>query len=169
MDTLSGIVPYIFTIWIQMNKKGTTDKDLISLTVQGENPLYSDRRYSGGGEAVMWCRPSHPVKVKNTLKPVHPCWVTTSISFNSNVLWSEFTHTQLMLGLHAEQRVNVFYAFLFPVLVVYMKRKSCLTFHLTPFTPASASLLAAPLAPHHRTLLVGPPACQSQIFGVHCL
>lgn len=33
-------------------------------------------------------------------------------------------------------------------------------FLLTPSTPASASLLAVPPSPHHRTLLVGPSACR---------
>ena len=38
---------------------------------------------------------------------------------------------------------------------------------LTPSTPASASPLAAPLSPHHRTLLVGPSSQSLCLKGKH--
>lgn len=47
------ICSYIYYLNSSQDVKETTDKDFVFVTVQGENPLHSDRRHSGGGEAVM--------------------------------------------------------------------------------------------------------------------
>lgn len=50
----------------EISLKRQITNQFVSLSiVQGEDPLRQDWRKSGSGEAVMWCWPGHPVKVKN--------------------------------------------------------------------------------------------------------
>lgn len=114
----------------EISLKRQITNQFVSLSiVQGEDPLRQDWRKSGSGEAVMWCWPGHPVKVKNL--------DSGGFSFKPSVYF------------HA---TNQSFASL---LAVYLKRKSCHVFHLTPSITTSASLLAVPPPRRHRTLPVG--------------